>query len=91
MADRADLDLYLDRLKRARTAAAYFGLQDGLEGVMRLADLQNAIAAVESVIAAGDAPPAAAADLNDILVHRDAPGEAGARGGFAAAGRAGSA
>ena len=89
MADRADLELYLDRLRRARTAAAYFGLKDGLEGVMRLADLQNAIVAVEAVIASGDAAPAAAADLNDILVH-DEP-RAGARVGFAAVGQAGSA
>ena len=89
MADRSDLELYLGRLKRARTAAAYFGLKDGLEGVMRLADLQNAIVAVEAVLAAGDIAPAAATDLNDILVHREAPG--GARVGFAAGGGAGAA
>ena len=84
MADGADLEVYLTRLKRARTAAAYFGLKDGLEGVMRLADLQNAIVAVEAVIAAGDVAPATATDLNDILVHREAPG--GPRVGFAAGG-----
>ena len=84
MADGNDLELYLARLRRARTAAAYFGLKDGLEGVMRLADLQNAIVAVEAVIASGDKAPAAAADLNDILVHREVPG--GPRVGFAAGG-----
>ena len=89
MADRNidDLQDYLARLKRARAAAAYFGQDDGLEGVMRLADLQSAIAAVEAVIAAGETAPPPSADLDDILVHREQR-EAG-RIGFARAGRPG--
>ena len=66
----AALEQYLTRLRRARTEAAYLGIEDGLEGVMRLADLQSAIQAVEAVIAGGESEPAESQELADILVRR---------------------
>ena len=71
MAERGTeaLEQYLARLKRARTEAAYLALEDGREGVMRLADLQSAITAVEAVIAGHEREPAPG-DLQEILVGR---------------------
>jgi hypothetical protein len=67
-----DLESYLGRLRAARNEAAFLGIDGGVEGVQRLADLQGAIAAVEAVIAEGGREPDRPGD-HDLMARSDRP------------------
>ena len=67
-----DLESYLARLREARNEAAYLGIEGGVEGLQRLADLQGAIAAVEAVIAEGGVEPQRPGG-HDLMAASDRP------------------